>query len=89
MDGEKLDKAAIIAAANYDNPFDEPAYDKKFYDGFIAGAGWLIQQPLSERLTDEEKESIIKFYKTVWGKSVHKIQSELTAIFGSELFTEK
>jgi len=39
---EKLNNAAIIAAANYDNPFDEPAYDKNFYDGFKAGAEWML-----------------------------------------------
>lgn len=64
MEKEKLNKAAIIAAANYDNPFDEPAYDKKFYDGFIASADWLMQQPLYERLTEDEKEKIKKLYKS-------------------------
>lgn len=37
---EQLERAAILAAASYDNPFDEPAYDKRFHDGFIAGANY-------------------------------------------------
>lgn len=36
MTQEQIRNAAIIAAANYDNPFDEPAYDKRFFDGFLA-----------------------------------------------------
>ena len=39
---DEIDKAAVIAAANYNNPFDEPAYDKRFYDGFKAGANFAI-----------------------------------------------
>lgn len=39
---DEIDKAAVIAAANYNNPFDEPAYDKRFYDGFKAGANFAL-----------------------------------------------
>lgn len=94
MDIEKLDMAAIIAAARYDNPFDEPAYDKKFYDVFKAGTDWLMQQPLSERLTEEEKEKIKAIYfRNVY--SVADVQSNFTekclidALFGADLFKDK
>lgn len=101
MDREKLNKRAIIAAANYDNPFDEPAYDKKFYDGFMACADWLMQQPLSEKLTDEEKEKICYLYHgfnsftederclPFMGISLTMIMATFESIFGADLFKEK
>lgn len=44
MTPEEIEHAAILAASNYDNPFDEPAYDKKFYDGFLAGADFALKR---------------------------------------------
>ena len=95
MDAEKVNKAAILAAASYDNPFDEPAYDKRFYDGFMACAKWLMQQPLAERLTEEEKKKIKAKYNEL--KSLNSITNDMFAddaailewLFGKELFNKK
>lgn len=60
MDKEKLNEAAIMYAKKNTtalNPFG------RIMDDFKAGADWLMNQPLSERLTYEEKEGIIKRYK--------------------------
>lgn len=94
MDKEKLNKAAIIAVANYDNPFDEPAYDKKFYDGFMAGTDWLMQQPLSERLSETEREKIreeYNLYKDSWNETelTETTMESFVEIFGADLFKEK
>ena len=60
MDKDKLNEAAISYAKKNTtalNPFG------RIMDDFKAGAGWLMAQPLADRLTDEEKERIIKRYK--------------------------
>lgn len=74
-----IEEIAVIAAARYDNPFDEPAYDKKFYDGFIAGANHIMSLPLSERITAEEKEKIKGVYKT--SKSIVRIENDSTLMY--------
>lgn len=70
MDREKLNKAAEEYArenawypgeTSYES--DIIAMEESFSDAFKRGADWLMQQPLSERLTDEEKEKIIRLYK--------------------------
>lgn len=87
-----MDKDKLIAdaweAGSYDYFPDDPRRDS-FEDGFKQGAQWLMQQPLSDRLTEEEKEKIKKLYHTLWGKSVHKTQLEFADIFGTALFIEK
>lgn len=57
MDREKLCKAAEEQA---NRSTHWPWGDRK--DCFISGAYWLMEQPLTERLTEAEKEKIIKRY---------------------------
>ena len=70
MDKDKLNKAAEEYA--HENAWypgetfyesDIIAMEESFSDTFKQGASWLMQQPLADRLTDEEKEKIIKRYK--------------------------
>ena len=88
MDADKVNEAAIdniLAHA------PDALYDEGFVGGFMACADWLMQQPLSDRLTEEEKERIKAIYfRNVY--SVADVQSNFTekclidAIFGEELF---
>lgn len=102
---DKLNEEATFEAYKYANPdSDEPCYDTDFYEGFKQGADWLMQQPLSERLTDEEKEMIRimfrhaqTFYKIDWENGNEDGQAAfwrgqyegLLTIFGADLFKEK
>lgn len=91
MEKEKLNKAADILAGD--------TYDAEsrlcFIDGVVACADWLMQQPLSERLTDEEKEKIRAKYNEL--KSLNAITNKMFAddtaildwLFGADLFKEK
>lgn len=75
MEKDKLGKAADIASANavYDsNPWN------MFNDGFIKGAEWLMGQPISERLTEEEKEKLTPANRYI-----------LEQIFGKEMFNKE
>lgn len=59
---QQIENAAILAAAGYNNPFDEPAYDKRFYDGFIDGAHFaLTHQWISadEQLPDSDDHVLV------------------------------
>ncbi|MDE7345311.1 MAG: hypothetical protein K2N48_01060 [Muribaculaceae bacterium] len=59
MDADKVNEAAITYAKENTtalNPFG------RIMDDFKAGADWLMQQPLSDRMTDKEKKKIIKRY---------------------------
>lgn len=97
MDREKLKTAADISQGNVE-------YNDKnnHYDGFIMGAQWLMQQPLSERLTDEEKEKIRNYHRVltkdksiaICNRSYDGIAGadamlfSLEVIFGTDLFKE-
>lgn len=100
MDREKLNKAAKQDAINtvIGDPYERGNYEM----GFESGAEWLMGQPLSERLTDAEREDIVFAYKA----SVRLIQKTeitnpnlaevfkgqqllLSSIFGKDLFREK
>lgn len=69
------------------------------HNSFLGGADWLMQQPLSERLTNEEKENIKAIMKypqrhtePIEGTlhfQVIGIQKILTEIFGTDLFKDK
>ena len=70
MDREKLKEAADEYAhenawypgeTSYES--DITAMEESFSDTFKAGTDWLMQQPLSDRLTDEEKEGIKEIFK--------------------------
>lgn len=61
MDREKLNKAAY-EETNTGNPYEQ--FDTWYVrESFKHGADWLMQQPIQERLTEAEKERIIKRYK--------------------------
>lgn len=96
MNADKLNEAA----EEYNN-----LYVSSNIPAFKSGADWLMQQPLSDRLTDEEKERIrhcmSEALRQKNNKSIHyvinernRIQSDaiivtLKYIFGEELFNEK
>ena len=89
---DKLNEAAITYAKKNTtalNPFG------RIMDDFKAGAEWLMQQPLADRLTEEEKEKIMQIYRhasypsnrvTFAGQTVLRL---FPGIFGKELFNEK
>lgn len=58
MEKEKLNKAATLYAYGSEEPIVRTGDNALFYTGFLSGTDWLMQQPLSERLTEEEKEKI-------------------------------
>ena len=60
MDKEKLIKAAWDYRKA--NRYEDNPYQTDIMDAFCYGADWLMTQPLADRLTDEEKEKIIKRY---------------------------
>lgn len=76
MDREKINKAAKQDAIH---TVIGDLYERGNYEmGFVAGADWLMQQPLSDRLTNEEKEKLTPANRYL-----------LRQIFGSDLFKEK
>ena len=94
MDKEKLNEAAEDIANRYG--FDD--FDKDSVDfGFKAGADWLMQQPLADRLTDEEKQRIRIMLDSTKLESLSTVQTAfqngvaecLDAIFGKDLFNTK
>lgn len=100
MDREKLNKAAEDLADKYGfNDFDKASVSFGFKDC----ADWLMQQPLSDRLTDEEKEQIRNYHRVltrdksvaICNRSYDGIAGadamlfSLEQIFGSDLFKEK
>ncbi|MDE5886707.1 MAG: hypothetical protein K2H46_03865 [Muribaculaceae bacterium] len=60
MDKEKLNEAAWDY--HNTNRYEDNPYRADIMDAFCYGADWLMKQPLADRLTDEEKEKIIKRY---------------------------
>ncbi|MDE6534507.1 MAG: hypothetical protein K2K82_00685 [Muribaculaceae bacterium] len=91
MDADKLNEAA-------GKDWCENVLDRDLKpitkQAFKRGADWLMQQPLADRLTNEEKEKIKAIYfRNVY--SVADVQSNFTekclidAIFGAELFNGK
>lgn len=71
MDKEKLNKSAEkYARKNAWYPGETSCENdiiamEVFSDAFKSGAEWLMQQPLSERLTDKEKEKIRIYLTTI------------------------
>lgn len=96
MDADKLNDAAenhFMTAIPYFHCSDtvRSIADK----AFKAGASWLMQQPLSDRLTEAEKERIKAKYNEL--KSLNSITNDMFAddaailewLFGKDLFNEK
>ena len=100
MNKEKLRDAADIASDNA--IFDSHPWNV-YRDGFIAGVEWLMQQPLSDRLIEEEKARIKEIYSVYQevemddnpyrpasyvDEAIAKM-CLLDDIFGQELFNKK
>lgn len=86
-DKEMLDKAAEMFVDAQSPIADPEEFARK---AFKQGASWLLSQPLSERLTDKEKEKIrniysdyIQIFHLPSGKAVCEV---LTTIFNKECF---
>ena len=103
MDADKLNEACDTAFLENYFPSATESPDPRwemFADGFKQGASWLMRQPLSDRLSDEEKEKIRAIYKDyeeleTYGEALSdrtagRMQCfTLEQIFGKELFNEK
>lgn len=66
MDKDKLNDACDTAFLENYFPSATESPDPRwemFADGFKKAVEWLMAQPLSDRLTDEEKERIMAIYK--------------------------
>lgn len=100
MDADKLNEAAEEYAhenawypgeTSYES--DIIAMEESFSDTFKQGASWLMQQPLADRLTDEEKAELIADFnrcKLLANKDYRDGRIVTYAnIFGKELFNEK
>ena len=93
---EARHETAIQARSDWHHSLDGVSLDSVSIDelvesAFKAGVNWLMQQPLADRLTDEEKERLKAIYfRNVY--SVADVQSNFTekclidALFGEELF---
>lgn len=77
-----------------ESAFRPPCLCKGFVlDAFLAGALWLMTQPLADRLTDEEKAELIADFnrcKLLANKDYRDGRIVTYAnIFGNDLFNEK
>ena len=92
MDKDKLNEAAL----EYSEDFANGTYKPTVFDvlsAFKDGTNWLMQQPLADRLTDEEKAELIADFnrcKLLANKDYRdgRIVTYVN-IFGKELFNEK
>lgn len=103
MDKDKLNEAAKHFAAWETINSSDPNNNYYCKWGFIKGAQWLMQQPLANRLTDEEKEKIRNYHRVLTRDKHVAICNRsysgqagadamlfsLEQIFGEELFDEK
>lgn len=100
MNREKLNKAALANTEAAADLIADPQH--LAVNSFIQGAEWLLTQPLSERLTDAEREDIAFAYKTlarliqeteITNPNLAEVfkgqQLLLSSIFGADLFREK
>lgn len=99
MNSEKLKKAAREFADMETDDYGEigertTAYNNCIY-GFRKGVRWLLTQPLSDRLTEEERAKIREKYKEL--KKLNDITDKMFAddtallewLFGNSLFNDK
>lgn len=94
MKQEELDKATYLASYKR---YTQKSTSVAFENGAKFGAEWVMKQPLSERLTDAEKEDIVKMYKFHYTKSKQGslnnndsyVVTTLEAIFGEKFFWSK
>ena len=103
MDADKLNEAAEKYFKE-ESAFRPPCLCKGFvFDAFLAGAQWLMTQPLADRLTEEEKEKHKATYNRLVALQKEALKDHddftvnitaaqlgtFTQIFGKELFNEK
>lgn len=104
MDKEKLNKAAEEYSGDVFNSYPEDVVSDNTLEyecnkAFRNGTDWLMQQPLSERLSEAERESIAFAYKAsvrliqeteITNPNLAEVfkgqQQMLIAIFGADLF---
>lgn len=92
MDANKLNEAAW--EYHKSNRYEDNPYRADIMDAFCNGASWLMQQPLADRLTDEEKERIKAKHNEL--KSLNSITNDMFAddtailewLFGKDLFNQ-
>lgn len=84
MNEEKLEKTAI-------QYLEQVGAEYSSYRSFYAGAEWAQEQPLVDRLTDEDKNAIIADYnQDVYDDDYNDgYKAALRNIFGEELFLSK
>ena len=99
MDADKLNEAAELHSTAAYNKYPEgvtkDTFEYECNKAFKRGVEWLMQQPLADRLTDEEKERIKAKHSEL--KSLNSISNEMFAddtailewLFGKELFNKK
>ena len=91
MDKDKLNEAAW--EYHKANRYEDNPYRADIMDAFCNGASWLMKQPLSFRLTDEEKAELMADFnrcKLLANKDYRDGRIVTYAnIFGKELFNEK
>ena len=91
---EKKLSAAIEETMSAHQP--DASYPQGYEDGFRAAIGWMMRQPLKERLTDAEKRHVAFAYDFWVDRPLYNSQSVsycvssaaksiLTQIFGQEL----
>lgn len=99
MDREELYEAARSEAFDLID-LSHTTDQKDLVEAFVQGAEWLMNQPLSKRLTETEKESIVFGYNAAisliaattnpYMAEIFKSQQALlVSIFGKELFEPK
>ena len=93
MDADKLNEAAEKYFKE-ESAFRPPCLCKGFvFDAFLAGAQWLMTQPLAYRLTEEEKAGLMADFnrcKLLANKDYRDGRIVTYAnIFGNDLFNEK
>lgn len=84
MNEEKLEKAA-------NQYLEQVGVEYSSYRSFYEGAEWLQNQPIVDRLTDEERSAIIADYnEDVYNDDYNDgYKAAMHNVFGEELFSNK
>ena len=87
MDQEIVEKAAMGLAPRKDQTSKALRYK------FKQGVEWLMQQPLKDRLNDEDKKEIANWIKDISffmpdKRSVTMLQIGAKSLFGKDLFND-
>lgn len=85
MEKDKLDKAALDAFITSAFPDGDNADMQKFVTGiFKQGAEWLMGQPLSERLSEDERENVRAMYM-----DLIPLKGNMPGVVGQMMLLEK